>query len=242
MNNNHQFPVLMYHKVTGNNDADFLTTTQEDLERQFSYIVEEGYTTISIAELCNYHYHQHPLPNKPLLLTFDDGYADNYYNLFPILKKYALKATVFLVSAFVGKQHESDAQFLDVQQIKEMQTCGVEFGLHSFDHRSYKKLSVEESGTDLQQCIDGLKQQGILFELALAYPFGAYPKKNIFKRMRFFRELRKGELKFGFRIGNRINQLPLKNPFLVQRIDVRGDESFEMFKKNLRNGRKKSIF
>jgi len=242
MSANHLFPVLMYHKVTNSDYADFLTIKQADLDEQFRYIVQEGYTTISIAGLIDYYYHQQPLPKKPLLITFDDGYADNYFHLFPLLKKHSLKATVFLVSSFVGKQHEPDAQFLDVQQIMEMHKSGVEFGLHSFDHRSYKKLAVNESGADLLQCAEGLKLQGVPFEPALAYPFGAYPKKNIFKRMRFFKQLRSQGLKFGFRIGNRINRLPLKNPYLIQRIDIRGDESFETFKKNLLHGRKRAIF
>jgi len=242
MSTNQLFPVLMYHKVTGSDDADFLTIKQADLDLQFRYIVQEEYTAISIAELIEYYYHQQPLPKKPLLITFDDGYADNYYHLLPLLKKYALKATVFLVSSFVGKKNESEAHFLDVQQITEMHKAGVDFGLHSFDHRSYKKLSVEESGRDLQHCTEGLTQLGIPFASALAYPFGAYPKKNIFKRKRFFKQLHNQDLKFGFRIGNRINKLPIKNPFLIQRIDVRGDESFETFKKNIRYGRKKSIF
>lgn len=242
MNTNRQFPVLMYHKVTNSDKTDFLTINLDDLEDQFRYIIQEAYTTITVAELYNYHYHRQPLPHKPLLITFDDGYVDNYHHLFPLLKKYSLKATVFLVAEFIGKQNESGAQFLDVQQIHEMHKFGVEFALHSFDHRSYKKISVEEAGIDLQLCIEGLQQQGISFELALAYPFGAYPKKNIFKRIRFFKQLRNRDLKFGFRIGNRINQLPLRNPFLIQRIDVRGDESFDTFKRNLLHGRKKAIF
>ena len=236
-----QLPVLMYHKVSADEHADFLTIRQADLEKQLRYIIQEEYTTISIDELRTYYYHQQSLPSKPLLITFDDGYADNYYQLFPLLKKYSLKATIFLVSSFIGKQNENDAAFLDMRQIMEMQKWGVEFGLHSYDHRSYKKLSVEESGNDLQHCVDELRKQAIPFESALAYPFGAYPKKNIFKRMRFFKQLRSRGLKFGFRIGNRINNLPLKNPFLIQRIDVRGDESFEIFKKNLLHGRKKSL-
>jgi len=236
-----QVPVLMYHKVSADEHADFLTIRQADLEKQLRYIIQEEYTTISIDDLRKYYYHQQTLPRKPLLITFDDGYADNYYQLFPLLKKYSLKATIFLVSSFIGKTIEKDAAFLDIRQIKEMQKWGVEFGLHSYDHRSYKKLSVEESGNDLQHCVDELRKQAIPFVSALAYPFGAYPKKNIFKRMRFFKQLRSRGLKFGFRIGNRINNLPLKNPFLIQRIDVRGDESFEVFKKNLLHGRKKSL-
>ncbi len=82
----HQLPVLMYHKVSNGEHADFLTIKQADLEKQFRYIVQEEYTTINIAELEKHYYHQQQLPKKPLLLTFDDGYADNYYQLLPLLK------------------------------------------------------------------------------------------------------------------------------------------------------------
>src|SRR5690349_3436875 len=129
MSTDHLFPVLMYHKVSDNNFADFLTIKQSDLETQFRYIVQEKYTTISVAELINYHYYRQPLPEKPILLTFDDGYADNYNHLFPLLKKYSFKAVIFIVSSFIGKQNESEPGFLNLHQIEEMQKSGVEFGL-----------------------------------------------------------------------------------------------------------------
>lgn len=225
----HQFlTVLMYHKVAADHTKDFLTVSCNDLEEQFSYLRQEGYTSILLSDLVAFVQQQKPLPERPVLLTFDDGYQDNYEVMYPLLLKYDLKAAIFLVPSFLNREG-----YLSKAALQAMDPRHVEFGLHSFDHKSYKKLSLEELAEDIVLTKNALYTQGIVFQPCLAYPYGAYPKRNIFKRRRFLEVLQHRGIAVAFRIGNRLNPLPLSQPLIVQRLDVRGDESLEKFRKKL---------
>ena len=105
----------------------------------------------------------------------------------------------------------------------------VEFGLHSYDHKSYKALSAEEIDRDIVKSKAMLITLNIPFQPCLAFPYGAYPKRNPVKLRKMFKTLTDNKIALAFRIGNRLNNVPLKNPLLVQRLDIRGDESFEKF-------------
>lgn len=220
--------VLMYHKIAADHTKDFLTVPSSDLETQFIYLQQQGYTSIPLSDLLAFVQQQKPLPDRPLLLTFDDGYRDNYEVMYPLLLKYNMKAVIFLVPSFLntaGYLHKADLEAMDAQHI--------EFGLHSFDHKSYKTLSLKQLAADIVQTKNALSKEGIAFQPCLAYPYGAYPKRNIFKQRKFLEVLRHRGIAVAFRIGNRINALPLRRPLIVQRLDIRGDESLEKFKKKL---------
>jgi peptidoglycan/xylan/chitin deacetylase (PgdA/CDA1 family) len=219
----------MYHKVSGNNNKDFLTVSLQQLEEQFIYLQQQGYNPILLSDLVAFVQHNKPLPAHPLLITFDDGYRDNYEVMYPLLLKYGMKAVIFLVPSFLGQQ-----EHLCVADILAMNPQQVEFGLHSVDHKSYKTLSPEKLAEDIAETKALLRNQGISFQPGLAFPYGAYPKQNLRKRKKFFDVLRQQELVVAFRIGNRFNSLPLHNPLLVQRLDIRGDDPPEKFRKRLK--------
>ena len=120
-------PTLMYHAVSDNvwSSIASLFVSPSKLEDQLKYLVDNGYTPIFFEDLANVDKIQ-----KPVLLTFDDGYDDNYTELFPLLKKYNVKATVFLITGSVGTQH-----YLTQEQIKEMNESGlVSFQSHTVTH------------------------------------------------------------------------------------------------------------
>ena len=94
-------PVLNYHQVE-DKDGNPLTLWTDQFEAQMAYLAAEGYTTITIDEMMDAYEHGTPLPEKPVIITFDDGYADNYENAYPILKKYGFKATIFLIYDFTN--------------------------------------------------------------------------------------------------------------------------------------------
>ena len=96
-----QVPVFMYHAV-GNDcwGEEGLFVRPGDLEAQLQYLQENGYETIFFEDLS--HVEQY---NKPVILTFDDGYDDNYTLLLPLLEKYQMKATIFMIGALGSGQH-----------------------------------------------------------------------------------------------------------------------------------------
>jgi peptidoglycan/xylan/chitin deacetylase (PgdA/CDA1 family) len=228
--------------VSGNGHHDYLTIPANRLEEQFDYLLKEGYSPILLSDLLNYTRSGASLPPKPVLITFDDGYRDNFTYMYPMLEKYGMKANIFLVPTFLQKEiPESNPadEYLQVGDIQAMNERFVEFGLHSYDHKSYKKLSPAEMSRDIAKSKAMLNQLQISFQPCLAFPYGAFPKRNPIKLHTFYKTLAVNQIELAFRIGNRLNNLPLNNPLLIQRLDIRGDESFEKFVTLLRKGKSK---
>jgi hypothetical protein len=110
-------PVLMYHSVAP--DQPFLPWKEIILpvdlfEQQVSYLARNGFTTITLGELQRYRQNGGSLPPKPIVLTFDDGFLDNWVFAYPILKKYGLKGTLFVSTEFVGDTEEYRPNLEDV--------------------------------------------------------------------------------------------------------------------------------
>jgi peptidoglycan/xylan/chitin deacetylase (PgdA/CDA1 family) len=235
-------PVLMYHKVTDHETEDYLTVSPTRLEKQFQYIRKKNFNTIFLSELLDYTRFGTPLPPNPLLLTFDDGYKNNYTHLYPLLHRYALKANIFLVAGFINTEYGSrvsaNETFLHIDDIRSMSPGSVQFGLHTYDHKSYRELTITQVEEDIIRTRQRLGELKIPFQPCLAYAYGAFPRGDAQKTNAFFQVLSANGIELAFRIGNRINKLPIKNRMLVQRIDVRGTDSFLKFRLSLAFGLK----
>jgi peptidoglycan/xylan/chitin deacetylase (PgdA/CDA1 family) len=231
----------MYHKISADGTRDFLTVSANDLREQFSYLRRNNYHPILLSELVAYVQKKQPLPDKPVLITFDDGYRDNWQVMYPLLKEYDMKAAIFLVPTFLHKDANNSISngnvYLHVDDIHAMDLNIVEFGLHSYDHKNYKDLSSEEITKDINQTKALFQSLNINFQPCHTFTFGAYPKRNSLSKKMFFETLRRNNIILAFRIGNRLNSLPLRNPLLIQRLDIRGDTSMEKFVRLLQKGK-----
>lgn len=231
-------PILVYHRVS-EVEASRACVTVDQLEQQFRYIAEKKYTCIRLADVLNPAF---KLPAKPLIITFDDGYLDNLQYLYPMLLKYGLKASIMLPSRYIG--HTSDWEgghslpLMDYTHLKQMDPGVIEFGLHSYSHFDLAKLTTQAVTADLVKCMETLRENGINFVPALAYPFGKYPRKEPEKSV-FFDALREAGVEMGMRIGNKYNPSRIKDWFEVKRISVKGNESFWHFRTKLKKGRVK---
>ena len=114
-NENVGVPVLYYHSVDPS-EANEVIISPEKLREELTFIKDSGYTTLTMSELNDYILNNAPIPEKSIVITFDDGYADNYANAFPILKELDMKATIFVISNFT----DNDGYYMTSQQIKEM--------------------------------------------------------------------------------------------------------------------------
>ncbi len=235
-------PILMYHKVSADK-KDRLTVTADDLELQFAYLKERGTHVLSFRDLKQLIRDGEPLPRKAIILTFDDAYRDFRTIVLPLLQKYDLKATVFVPLAYIGKTNSWDRGSDPVMNADDLRTVAgnphVEVGLHSFLHRSYGDMAIEDMEEDLKNCFSTLSYYHIPFVKVLAYPFGSYPKKDPVLKEQMFALFKNQELDFALRIGNRINAFPPKQPYELKRIDIRGTNSFFIFKTKLQKGRAK---
>ena len=134
-----QVPVLMYHHISeeGNDSTEL---SPEAFEAQIAALAEAGYTSVFPEDLATYVREGKELPEKPIVITFDDGYLSNYEYAYPILKKYGMVATIFVIGSTVGDtEHYKDTDYpitphFSYEQAKEMVDSGViSIQSHTYD-------------------------------------------------------------------------------------------------------------
>lgn len=167
----HRVPTLMYHAVSDDCwGIQELFVSPSKMEEQLKYLAENGYTTITFEDMGRLDEIE-----KPVLLTFDDGYEDNYTELFPLLKKYNAKATVFMIMGFVGR-----AKYLTADQIKEMDASGlVSFQSHTMTHAYLSTRNAEQLQYEL---LDSKLELARLIgkeSFVIAYPSGRYSEASL---------------------------------------------------------------
>ena len=230
--------VLLYHSVSADGRRDALTVGADQLEDQFQYLRRAGYTAISLSELVAFCDHAKPLPPRPVLVTFDDGFLDNATIAYPLAKKYGIRINLFVIPYFMQSGSYRSMPCMQPADVEKLDPTLVEIGLHSYAHFSYADLHPYDIELDIDRCLRSLRQMGITPQPCLAYPFGAFPKGRRIAQRTLFELLQRKGIRLAFRIGNRINPLPLREKFLIQRIDIRGDESIIRFRLSLAFGKK----
>jgi len=131
-----QVPILMYHYVSElPPDPDIyrldLTVLPENFEAQLQYLAEAGYHTITLTDLYLHLTQGYPLPERPIVLTFDDGYKDAYEVVFPMLLDYGFTGTFFVLAT---PAHFEAPDYLTWAQMKEMSDAGMDIEGHGRDH------------------------------------------------------------------------------------------------------------
>ena len=184
-NANVKIPILLYHDfvaTVSDSDPDNFNyiNTPQSFEENIKVLLENGYTFISFQELNDAINGKISLPEKPILINFDDGYYSNYEYVFPILKKYNVKASIFVVTDKIGKEID-DKRYLSWEQCKEMQDSGlVDIFSHSKRHVFYDKLSVRMIRDDVIESYKIIEENlGSKDLKVFAYPYGAYTKETV---------------------------------------------------------------
>lgn len=163
-------PVLYYHSVMvepGNE----LRIPPVQFEAQMRYLSEHGYNVVKLDQLYTYFYAKGILPEKPVVITFDDGYEDNYTNAYPVLSKYGYTATVFVVTSYVyGKG------FMSWNQLQELEEKGWQIEGHTINHPSMvkdklNKISLKRELTEAKDILEKRFGRTVKF---FAYPYGDY--------------------------------------------------------------------
>ena len=172
-------PVFMYHCVADEprSGDENLYVRPAQLEEEFQYLSDNGYTTLFSDE-----YEDAYNAHKPVILTFDDGYEDNYIELFPLLKKYKIKATIFVVAANIGQK-----DYLKEYQIKEMVKSGlVSIQSHTQNHIDLSSVDAETVDREFRESCAVLAKISGKNVTTLSYPGGYFNKDVIREAERYF--------------------------------------------------------
>lgn len=167
-------PILMYHYIRDHrkqNDkmGSNLSVSPATFTKQLETLKQAGYTAVTFNDLLT-----KEIPAKPIILTFDDGYADAYIAAFPRLKEQGMTGIFYLVSNFLDK-----SQYITSQAAQEMAAAGMEIGSHTIDHRDLGRMSSvqqEQQLTESKQKLEALIGKPIT---AFCYPAGRYNQQTI---------------------------------------------------------------
>ena len=162
--------ILEYHKVNNRTKDDYTVSTTAFAE-QMDVLKADGYTTISVLDFLRAKKGKQKLPEKPVVVSFDDGYSDNYTEALPILEERGMKATVFMVTNDVGLPG-----YLSWDQLHEMEKRGVELGSHTANHLPLTNMTVEEARDEVQKSKLMMEWKGLKTIFVLSYPNGQYDK------------------------------------------------------------------
>ncbi len=165
------FPILEYHMVNARElgEERAYAVPPKEFCQQLDYLQEQGYTTITLLEFMKAKKGKLELPEKPIILTFDDGYEDNYTELLPILEERGMKAVVFMVTNSIGLEG-----YMTWEQLKDMQKRGIEIGSHTANHVPLTKLSKEEQAEEMLLSKLIMEWNGMQTIYSFSYPNGAY--------------------------------------------------------------------
>jgi len=229
-------PVLMYHRVL---DAPIDTkhktfVTKQNFERQLRFFARRGLQSITFQDYLAFSTGDKPLsefPEKPFILTFDDGYRDNFENMLPLAQKYGYKGVLFLLGDFsvsgnfwdIGEDAEAN-RIMTTEQKKAFVEQGWEIGAHTLSHPHLTQLGDGDVLHELRESRDRIEHELQTRVVSFAYPFGTYDEhiKDLVK-----------QTGFEFAIATDTGGVTIEDDrFAIFRVNMFPEESvFSLFKK-----------
>lgn len=211
------FPILYYHAISDETwGIEELFVSPTRFEEQMKYLSENNYDVITFKNLNDIQPYK-----KPVILTFDDGYENNYTEAYPILKKYGFKAVIFLTTQYLNQTH-----YLKDWQVREMGDL-IDFESHTLSHPDLTSISFEALQTELldsQKIIENLTGQK---PLAFAYPFGIF-NKNVIDSVKKIYD-------YATTIDSGLTNIK-DDPYTIKRVYVPRNTTLQSFQIRLENG------
>jgi len=179
--------VLLYHHLEpGADGSNGAIVSTEEFAAHMAWLAANGYRSITTADLLNWLEGRQDLPERPVLITFDDGYRSNYVHAYPVLQQHGFTGVVFMVTSFAG-QTIGRFDYLGWDELRELAESGVmEIQAHSHEgHRHIGDVpaliawSPEEIAADCVRLTEALAAAGLPPAVAYAYPFGAHDDEAV---------------------------------------------------------------
>ncbi len=179
-------PVLLYHRVIPqplHGRLSGLAVTVEQFERQLRALRRGGFTTITFSDYAAFARGERSLPKRPVILTFDDGYEDNYTFAFPLLQRYTMRAVIYLVADWSRRTNfwdhdQPQVPLLQPAQIREMARAGIEFGSHTLTHPRLPSLARDRARKEISVSKARIEDLLGAQVLSFAYPYAVYSEQT----------------------------------------------------------------
>jgi peptidoglycan/xylan/chitin deacetylase (PgdA/CDA1 family) len=239
--------VLTYHRVNDRLPKGQLVVHPSDFKRQMGFLsfYRRRFEVIGVGEMIEWmrdlrdtvcrRTATHGVARTKIVISFDDGYRDNYIHAFPVLKKYKFPAVISLTTDYIGSEHKNERyknlpwkrDYLNKDEIREMMDNGISFGVHTATHPHLTEISQEEAESQIVKSRETCRASlNLPYKfLPFCYPYGDYNEK--IKEM-----VRKAGFKCAFSVKPGINYKG-QDLFEIKRIDVTGEDSFASFKYKL---------
>jgi peptidoglycan/xylan/chitin deacetylase (PgdA/CDA1 family) len=175
----------MYHSIDSNDD--FFTVAPEEFRRQIEYL-KESYSIISLDEMADYTNNPRKSPRKSVAITFDDGYQDCYLHAYPCLRKNNLPATVFVSTAYVGKEwpfepYRSINRFrlrmLTWNEIEEMSKNNIDIGAHTATHLDLREADLKTAKNEILESKMQIEKHVKKAVKHFSFPYGSCSQKTV---------------------------------------------------------------
>jgi peptidoglycan/xylan/chitin deacetylase (PgdA/CDA1 family) len=234
-------PILMYHEIATRHDTSSrLAVAPDSFAAQLAHLHEAGFTTLTMSGLASI-LAEDParLPERPVLITFDDGFADFHGEALPLLGRYGFTATVFVTTGWIadarfGAAGRSPGPMLSWSQIREAAAAGVEIGAHSHQHPQLDQIRSDRLRDELTTSKAVLEDGLGAAVPGLAYPFG-------YSNARVRRVAREAGYAHACAVGN-AGLGPGWDPFALPRLTIRQSTRLATFAQIVRRQNESRIF
>ena len=221
----------MYHMISGARHPyeEDIVVSPDKFKKQMWYLKYKGYTPISLDDLYGYLTNKFlDLPEKPVIITFDDGYKNNYENAFPILRQFNFPATVFVVGGLVEKVNQwmrtkgyPERPLMRWNEIEDMKKNGITIGSHTMSHPRLSLLGSKDARREIEDSKKFLEDSLGVPINHFAYPYGDMNKSIVSM-------VREAGYKTACSVVSGFNSEKL-NLFELRRIGIYGADSIRRF-------------
>jgi len=172
ISNKYVVPIMMYHNVNYADEPKANTVSPENFERHMAFLKEHNYQVLSLDDLVEKIKSGKRISHKSVVVTFDDGYEDNYSYAFDILQKYEIPATIFIPSDLIGTKG-----YLVWDQVKEMLGQGIHFGSHTRHHTYLPNIPAAGQKEEIEGSKHILEEELGVEINHFAYPIGGFSEQ-----------------------------------------------------------------
>ncbi len=231
----------MYHRVADLRGPERYTVSPRRFARQMEHLAEQGYQVVTLRLVIDGLNGRVKLTERPVVISFDDGFMDTYDHAVPLLSRYRFPATFFIISHLIGKTNSwmtandaASAALMGWREIDELQRSGFEIGSHAASHRDLTTIGLDQVREELRS-----SRQTLADHLGVPVQFFAYPYG------RFTAEIRDSVREAGYRAACATAPGfvdPAGSLFELKRIEIAGTDSLRCFAEKLKFGTKQRSY